>query len=88
MKAEAFYNNIDSLYYETNCTAINIYKWDELMKGAVRADHTRIDSLVKLLIPDLYHDLALEFHNPYNYYRTKTHLVLVHSMIEYFLKIN
>lgn len=88
MIAKHFYRDIHSLTYETNCVVIGVKEWDRLMEGAVRANHKKVNNLVKLLIPDLYEDLALELCNPYNYYRTKTHLVLVHSSIEYFLKIN
>jgi len=88
MKAKDFYNEIHSLYYEADCTSINTNEWDKLMEGATRANHKKINNLVKLFIPDLYNSLALDFYNPCNYYKTKTHLVLVHSSIEYFLKIN
>lgn len=55
------------------------------MKGAVKADKNRINNLVKKQIPSLYESLALNCYNPYNYYRTKTHLILIHSSIEYFI---
>lgn len=56
------------------------------MEGAVRADKQHINRLVRRHLPELYHALALNYYNPYNYYRTKTHLILVHSSIEYFIK--
>ncbi len=81
------YDNITHLDYECNCTNCgSIFKWERLMEGAVRANKKMIDRLVKKFLPDLYEELALNFFNPYNYFRTKKHLVLVHSGIEYFLR--
>jgi len=81
------YEKITSLEYVCNCsTCGSLSVWNKLMKGAVRANKKKINSLVKRLLPDLYESLALNYHNPYKYFRTKTHLVLVHSSIEYFLR--
>ena len=80
------YYEIDHLQYECNCTEISITKWEQLMKDAVKANKGKVNRLVKKYLPWLYSKLQLDFHNPYNYYRTKTHLVLVHSNIEYFIK--
>lgn len=77
---------ITDLKLETTCTECKPFQWEKLMKGAVRANKRAINSLVKEHLPDLYENLALDFFNPYNYYRTGTHLILVHSAIEYFLK--
>lgn len=82
------YQAITNLEYEADCTCLNKSQWDVLMEGAVKANKRAINSLVKKLLPDLYRDLALEFYNPYDYFRTDTHLILVHSMIEYFLKFD
>jgi len=80
------YDSITSLDLQCTCvTCGGIDQWEELMKGAVRADKRKINRLVKRLLPDLYDNLVLDFHNPYNYYRTEKHLVLVHSAIEYFI---
>jgi hypothetical protein len=83
----SFYDQISGLIYECNCTEIPLRKWEQLMKNSVRADHKKINKLVKKYLPYLYDNLALNYYNPYNYYRTKTHLILVHSHIEYFLRI-
>lgn len=81
------YNAITSLELETTCTNCGgISRWEQLMKGAVRANKRVINSLVKKFLPDLHEELALQFYNPYNYHRTKTYLILVHSAVEYFLK--
>ena len=80
------YNSL-SIQYETNCTEISSTKWDSLMKGAVKADVRKVNKLVKEQEPEIYRQLCLEYYNPYNYFRTKKHLVLVHSAIEYFFRI-
>ena len=77
---------VDSLELECSCVGIGINKWDELMEGTTRANHKIINRLVKKHLPDLFHSLGLEYYNPYNYHKTKTHLILVHSSIEYFLR--
>lgn len=82
------YDNIRFLTYETNCTAISLSEWEKLMEGHKRANKRIINSLVKSHLPDLYDSLVLNYPNPYSYYKTDTHLILTHSAIEYFLKIN
>ena len=77
---------VDSLTLECTCEDIRIYKWESLMENHTRANHRIIDKLVKKHLPDLYYDIGLNFPNPYYYHKTKTHLILVHSSIEYFLK--
>ena len=46
----------------------------------------KLDNLVLEHLPDLYEGLALHLRNPYDYHKTDNHLILVHSMIEYFLR--
>lgn len=87
MKAQQYYDKVKGLYYETDCKSINIRQWDKLMKGAKRANKRLINYLVKRYLPELYHGLCLDFYNPYNYFRTEDHFIVVHSGIEYFLKI-
>ena len=92
----SFYDNIYSLSYEYDCTSISVDKWESLMENATKGSVYEINRLVRDLLPDLFHDLALDtrplkdlgWFNPYCYYKTLTHLVLVHSGIEYFLRIN
>ena len=55
------------------------------MAGATRADHRQVNSLVRWHLPDLYEDLRLDLYNPYHYFKTRRHLILVHSAVEYFL---
>jgi hypothetical protein len=83
------YNRITYLELECTCVSCNgINHWEQLMKGHKRADKKQIDRLVKKLLPDLHYELALQYYNPYHYHKTKRHLILVHSGIEYFLKYN
>lgn len=82
------YALITSLEYETCCSQITQSDWDRLMQGAKRADKRKINALVKKYLPELFNDLGLRFRNPYNYFKTKTHFVLTHSAIEYFIKYN
>jgi len=77
---------IDYLEFEYTCVDISINKWDQLMQNSTRANYKIINNLVKKHLPDLYNDLSLHLRNPYNYFKTKTHLILVHSGIEYFLR--
>lgn len=60
------------------------------MEGTTKADGEQIRRLIKLHMPELYHDLLLEFYNPYEAKCVKKEglLVYVHSSIEYFLKYN
>ena len=76
---------VDSLWLEATCSGINLVQWDRLMAGATRADKRSINSLVRKELPDLYQALSLNLRNPYNYFKTRRHLILVHSAIEYFL---
>lgn len=80
--------NISKLEYQTNCSSVSQVEWNELMKGAKRADKKKINDLVKKFLPELYLGLSLNLSNPYKYFKTKNHFVLVHSATEYFLKIN
>ena len=78
-------NEVDALWLEATCSGINLAQWNRWMDGATRADHRQIDSLVRKHLPNLYEELSLNLWNPYHYYKTRRHLILVHSAIEYFL---
>ena len=77
---------VSYLELETTCVGCGQRRWDQLMQDAVKANKRTINKLVQEHLPDLYHGLALDYYNPYNYLKTKTHLILVHSSIEYFLR--
>ena len=70
---------------DCTCVGIGVNKWERLMKGATRANKRKLNALVRKEMPELYEALALNLYNPYHYYKTKTHFILVHSSIEYFL---
>lgn len=76
---------VDSLWLAATCCNINLAQWERWMAGATRADHRQIDSLVRRHVPDLYEALSLNLRNPNRYFKTRRHLILVHSAIEYFL---
>jgi hypothetical protein len=76
---------VADLWLESTCADIGLAQWDRWMDGAVRADKRRINALVRRHLPELHRDLALNLRNPYNYFKTRRHLILVHSAIEYFL---
>lgn len=84
-KVNMDYKKISKLTYYNNCTNVTKAEWDKLIYGAKRANKPKINTLVKKMLPDLYAEIGLNFYNPYNYFRTDTHLILVHSQIEYFL---
>jgi len=58
------------------------------MKGSRPCSYKRLISKIREQIPELYHSLALNFPNPYadQCRQTKTHYILVHGMIEYFIR--
>lgn len=76
------------MYYETNCTEIGIEQWNELMRNNRKCSYKRLVGRLKRHLPELYNSLCLEFLNPYDGQcrQTKTHYILVHSAIEYFIK--
>lgn len=76
---------VDGLWLEATCCNINLSQWEQWMAGATRGDKRRIDSLVRRHLPNLYEALSLNLWNPYHYFKTRRHLILVHSAIEYFL---
>ena len=57
------------------------------MKGAKKASYKRLVSRIKNELPSLYTELSLQFPNPYadQCRQTKTHYILVHSAIEFFI---
>ena len=77
---------VDGLWLEATCSGISLAQWERWMAGATRADHRLIDRLVRKHLPELYEDLRLDLRNPYHYFKTRRHLILVHSGIEHFLR--
>ena len=73
---------------ECTCTEINLDRWNDLMKGSRPISYNWLRNKIKRNLPDLYDGLCLDFNNPYGEQSrvTKTHYILVHSAIEYFIK--
>ena len=76
------------MYLETTCCECGIERWNTLMKGARKCSYKRLVARIKKELPDLYESLALNFYNPWDEQcqQTKTHFILVHSGIEYFIR--
>lgn len=75
------------MYYETCCSNVTIFEWNSLMKGARKASYKRLVERVRKEIPELYEALCLNLFTPWwdQCKQTKTHYILVHSAIEYFI---
>ena len=73
---------------ECTCMDINPDEWKMLMKGKRRISYQWLKKKIKRELPDLFRSLCLDFYNPWedNTYSTKTHYVLTHSAIEYFIR--
>lgn len=75
------------MYLECTCIGIGIERWNRLMEGNKPLNYEWLRKKVKKHLPELYDSLGLDYYNPYeNQTRvTKTHYILVHSSIEYFI---
>jgi hypothetical protein len=78
--------NVSRLWLECRCCDIKLDRWEAYMAGAKRADKRRLNALVHEHLPWLWEELSLNLWNPYHYWKTAKHLILVHSGIEYFLR--
>ena len=76
------------MYLECTCETISLSKWERLMQGARKASYKKLVRLIKKEIPSLYESLCLNLYNPWenDCKQTKTHYILVHSAIEYFIR--
>lgn len=74
--------------YECNCSDISLSRWNELMNGAKPIKYQWLIKKIRKHIPGLYRELLLDLYNPYHHQckSTKTHYILVHSSIEYFIR--
>ena len=72
---------------ECTCIGIGIERWNRLMEGSKPLNYKWLKQRIKKYLPELYNALNMDFYNPYeNQARvTKTHYILVHSAIEYFI---
>ena len=77
--------------FETDCTAITSWQWDTLMDKHTKANKKIVAKVAHLVGILSSHELKAElkrpYYNPYTHYKTKTHLIYVHSGIEHFIKI-
>ena len=69
------------------CQDITKQEWDKLMKGRRPMSYQWLKRRIKRSLPHLYDELMLDYYNPFegDTYRTKTHYILTHSAIEYFI---
>lgn len=76
------------MYYETNCTEVSLEQWKKLMRNNRKCSYKKLVNRLKEELPELYHSLCLEVPNPYGWQsrQTRTHYILVHSAIEYFIR--
>ena len=72
---------------ECTCQDITKQEWDKLMKGRKPMSYQWLKRRIKRSLPHLYDELLLDYYNPFegDTYRTKTHYILTHSSIEYFI---
>ena len=72
---------------QCTCQDITKQEWDKLMKGRRPMSYKCLKRRIKRSLPHLYDELSLDYYNPYESatYRTKTHYILTHSSIEYFI---
>ena len=74
--------------YECCCSDISFDEWKTLMHGARKCSYEKLVNKIKKELPRLYDKLLLDVPNPYagQCKQTDTHYILVHSMIEYFIR--
>ena len=79
-------NKVSRLWLECRCCDIPLDKCERYMEGKTRANRRTLNALVHRHLPELWEMLALNLWNPYHYWKTAKHLILVHSGVEYFLR--
>ena len=77
---------------ENTCVGCTSHEWENFMKGATKANKKDIVKIA-LLAGVIGKEQAREeirrpYYNPYTHFKTETHAIYVHSMIEHFIKIN
>lgn len=77
-------------YLETTC--VDCSNWDELMQGHTKANQKKAIKVALLagVIDEYQYKMEMKnpHYNPYTHFKTKTHIIYVHSMIEHFIKVN
>ena len=76
------------MYLECTCLTITTDRRNELMKNSKPIDYKWLVNKIWKEMPKLYNELALQYYNPYagQCRVTETHYILVHSLIEYFIR--
>lgn len=76
------------MWLEADCSTVSCEQWESLMKGARPLNYEWLKKRIRKHLPRLYDVLSLDYMNPYAEYCkvTKTHYILVHSAIEYFIR--
>lgn len=77
--------------FEATCVGIGVNAWDELMEGHTIANQKEV---VKIALAagvideeQAHQELKKPYYNPYTHYKTKTHIIYVHSSIEHFIRV-
>lgn len=83
---------LNGCYYETSCVSSSAREVEKLMKGATRANKKQV---VKIALEagvideqQATEEIKHPYYNPYKHYKTKTHIIYVHSAIEHFIRVN
>ncbi len=81
----------NGVQFECSCVDIGMLKWEQLMKGHTRANRREV---VKIALEagvidkeQAAMELRNPWYNPYNHFKTKTHIIYVNSSIEHFIKV-
>ncbi len=80
-------------HLEDTCVSCgSVEKWNEYMKGHTRANRREVVKIAVEIgaIDEHYGKIELKnsWFNPYNHFKTKTHIIYVNSGIEHFIKVN
>lgn len=73
----------NGVFLEAICSNITADEWENLFKNSTRANKKKVEKIIKFHFPEGWFKLR----NPYDYFKTKTHIIYVHSATDYFFKI-
>lgn len=83
--------DVTSIEFIGTCASPGIARISE--KTGIRFSYPRIVKMIKVQYPSIYHDLALEYYNPWSSNTRKVwhnghyYLILEHSMIDYVFRV-
>lgn len=81
----------NGVYFEATCVGVTVREWDRLMDGHTRADRRKVVKIALQagVIDEMQakEELKRPWFNPYNHYKTKTHIIYVNSSIEHFIRV-